>query len=75
MALPRPIGILYYNGKNYPFKKGRATTTERAIVAAVKTLADNPKKYARVYIFNGRGVEQAYLTNITIGRRIIISRR
>jgi hypothetical protein len=61
MALPRPIKAEYYNGKNRVFKKGSSSTVERAIVAAIRTLTEQPQRNVRVYIYNGRGYEKAHV--------------
>jgi hypothetical protein len=55
---PRPILAVYQNGRGV-FKKGKATTVERSIAAAVRTLAEGHWKHARVTITNARGKQEA----------------
>jgi hypothetical protein len=62
MAQPRPIHTEYFKGPALkPVKRGRATTVDRAVLAAVRTIttqSQGRKPYWAVRITNHNGVEK-----------------
>jgi hypothetical protein len=65
---PRPILATYENGRGV-FKKGKSTTVEASIVAAVRTLLVSNIKHARVVITGPKGTREARVMrgqNITV---------
>lgn len=58
MAATRPFRSEYRNSKGRIFKVGRASTVDRAVVAAARTLIDMNLRSAWVQICNQHGVEK-----------------
>jgi hypothetical protein len=57
-ASKRPIAAEYMMG-NTLLKVGRSANVANAIVAAVKTLAQDPRRYRQVFIYSEYGLQAA----------------
>lgn len=69
MALPRPVTSEYLHGRGL-FRKGHSSSVETAIVAAVRNLTKEPRRYAEVRIYNGRSIERATVVQHGVHIRI-----
>lgn len=66
---PRPILAIYTNGKRQVFKRGKSATVANSLVAAVRTIANDPHLNVQVNVTNHRGHREA---SVVAGRSGII---